>query len=185
MNRIDVIGQNGNDGEHYDKIDKILDEREKTHGKYADVAELDFELSALLGDALSQMIPTDALAIKMILHKIARISCGDPLFSDHWDDIAGYAARAIEYRECFCVEPRSIRYNSFSKIPVKNMLFCKSTELYLAISDISDSIYLICTDYDLHDAVEDALNSIVKTATEYSTKHCNNKKQSSAASGKE
>ena len=183
MNRIDVIGQNGNDGEHYDKIDKILDDREKTHGKYADVAALDFELSAIVNDALSQMIPTDALAIKMILHKMARISCGDPSFADHWDDVAGCARLAAEYRERFVVEPRPIRHADLEQIKIGNMVYCKSAATYCALSDIAESIYLICTDYDLHDAVEDALNSIVKTATEYSTKHCNNKKQSSAVNG--
>ena len=31
----------------------------------------------------------------MILHKIARIGCGNPEFIDHWQDIIGYAQLII------------------------------------------------------------------------------------------
>lgn len=35
-------------------------------------------------------------AIKLILHKIARIANGDPYYDDSWKDIAGYATLVVE-----------------------------------------------------------------------------------------
>lgn len=174
MNRIDVIGQNGNDGEHYDKIDKILDDREKTHGKYADVAALDFEMSALFNDALSQMIPTDALAIKMILHKIARISCGDPSFADHWDDIAWYAARAIEYRKSTSVATSKI-VCTVDVRTIDSLILSggMDDDWWLAFQrDIVLSVMLIINNYEYSDHVRGFFEGIADTAKEYSAKYC-------------
>ena len=37
--------------------------------------------------------------MKMILHKIARIGCGNAQFIDHWRDIVGYATLVINELE--------------------------------------------------------------------------------------
>ena len=74
-------------------IEKILAEREKTHG--------DFRTHAAITDAIkyhmhnsskwSYLSPTQREALDMIAHKIGRIIAGDSNVKDHWDDIAGYA----------------------------------------------------------------------------------------------
>lgn len=74
-------------------IEKILAEREKTHG--------DFRTHAAITDAIkyhmhnsskwSYLSPTQREALDMIAHKIGRIIAGNPNVKDHWDDIAGYA----------------------------------------------------------------------------------------------
>ncbi len=73
-------------------IEKILAEREKTHG--------DFRTHAAITDAIkyhmhnsskwSYLSPTQREALDMTAHKIGRILAGDPNLKDHWDDIAGY-----------------------------------------------------------------------------------------------
>ena len=83
-------------------VDKILEEREKTHG--------DFSYQAVTSQALKEFIRTSRKsltnvqqeALEMIMHKIARILEGNPGVQDHWDDIAGYAtlaSREIAQRE--------------------------------------------------------------------------------------
>ena len=74
-------------------IEKILAEREKTHG--------DFRTHAAITDAIkyhmhnsskwSYLSPMQREALDMTAHKIGRILAGDPGHKDHWDDIAGYA----------------------------------------------------------------------------------------------
>lgn len=72
---------------------ELLVERGKTHGDYADHAQITQGLKILMqnrstyGD-LSHM---QRESLEMIAHKIGRILAGDPNFRDHWDDIAGYA----------------------------------------------------------------------------------------------
>jgi len=73
-------------------IEKILAEREKTHG--------DFRTHAAITDAIKYhmhnsskwdyLSSTQREALDMTAHKIGRILAGDPDHKDHWDDIAGY-----------------------------------------------------------------------------------------------
>lgn len=56
-----------------------------------------------------QLDPVMNEAMKMILHKIARIYNGDPEHVDSWRDIAGYAQLSVNYLEngkttCFSLE---------------------------------------------------------------------------------
>lgn len=151
MNRIDVIGQNGNDGEHYDKMAEIINEREKTHGGFADVAEVNYALVSSIKDPLHLMIPTDFVSISMILHKISRIACGNPMFKDHWVDIAGYAKRAIEFREQNEPVCESIIGERF---PLFNfdLFFPFSEKPIMQIIDVLDLITDICACY--HDNID-------------------------------
>ena len=78
------------------EINDILDQRQKTHGNFEKVARLDTELFSTFNTYLySSLSDEQYCAIKMILHKIARIGCGDPEFIDHWQDIIGYAQLII------------------------------------------------------------------------------------------
>lgn len=93
--------------------DEILNEREKTHGDYSKVSLVTIDLwNAVNKDREIEYGPLTVeqkLAVSMILHKIARIICGDPNFSDHWDDIAGYAMlgkgkeEPTEFEKKYCV----------------------------------------------------------------------------------
>lgn len=77
------------------KTEEILNDREKTHGNYDNVAMMTQEFDAVFGVSQSMQLDKTSspqkLAIRMIFLKLARIMCGDPTYADHWDDIAGYA----------------------------------------------------------------------------------------------
>lgn len=78
------------------EINSILEERVKTHGNFEEVADLDTELFSTFNTYLQSNLENyQYCAIKMILHKIARIGCGDPDFKDHWQDIIGYATLVL------------------------------------------------------------------------------------------
>lgn len=73
-------------------INKILEERTKTHGS--------FELHSQVAQGLKRQFHSGCKhtltdiqleGVEMILHKLARIATGDPNHKDHWDDIAGYS----------------------------------------------------------------------------------------------
>ena len=82
------------------EINDILDQRQKTHGNFEKVARLDTELFSTFNTYLYSSLSNEQYcAIKMILHKIARIGCGDPEFIDHWKDIVGYATLVINELE--------------------------------------------------------------------------------------
>lgn len=74
-------------------VNKILEERAKTHGDYADHALTTQSLKHVLkqGVQWDNLNPMEQEALEMIVHKIGRILSGNPHYKDHWDDIAGYA----------------------------------------------------------------------------------------------
>ena len=78
----------------------LLNEREKTHGDYADVARV----AQCLKGAL-QVGPVDVLpdvhreSLDLICTKMARIVCGDHNEPDHWTDIMGYAKLVLKTLE--------------------------------------------------------------------------------------
>ena len=84
-------------------IDKILAEREKTHGDFKNQAKtaqrLKFTLREQSKDWQIDFSHTQQEALEMICHKIARIVAGNPNFVDHWRDIAGYATLVADELE--------------------------------------------------------------------------------------
>lgn len=74
-------------------LDKLLADREKTHGDFREHAHM----SQLLKDDMHaadrwhDLSECQKESLEMIAHKIARILSGNSHFKDHWDDIAGYA----------------------------------------------------------------------------------------------
>lgn len=81
-----------------DSIDALLEERQRTHGDYAEHALITQALKFYCTthknyDRLNSM---QRESMEMIFHKIGRILAGDPNFKDHWDDIAGYARLVAE-----------------------------------------------------------------------------------------
>jgi translation elongation factor EF-Tu-like GTPase len=73
---------------------EVLNEREKTHGDYADTAAISQALKAVIR---SQRAYHDACndmqreSLDMVCTKIARILSGDPNCKDSWADCAGYS----------------------------------------------------------------------------------------------
>jgi len=86
-------------------IAATLEERGKRYGSFEDHARVTqalkkvirFEIETLHPDCnpfdpeQSFLTVTQQEALDMICHKIGRIVCGDPDYSDSWHDIAGYA----------------------------------------------------------------------------------------------
>ena len=73
------------------EIEKILEERGKTHGDFTENAEISQRLKDLVRPTASRRTDVQNEALDMILHKISRICVGDPNHQDNYDDIAGYA----------------------------------------------------------------------------------------------
>ena len=81
-----------------ENIKQLLNEREKTHGNFAQAA-IDFEaLQAVIYDA-ENLSASHKYALNMIMLKITRILHGDPCEKDHWKDIAGYALLGGDIRD--------------------------------------------------------------------------------------
>lgn len=72
---------------------EVLNEREKTHGHFGDVAKMDQDMKTVLyaSKNWSRLEDEHKLALEMVVHKISRILCGNPNEKDHWIDVAGYA----------------------------------------------------------------------------------------------
>ena len=71
----------------------LLDEREKTHGAFYNVASMAQELKDAMrrGRNWKVLDDTERETLEMIASKIGRILAGNPHEPDHWRDVAGYA----------------------------------------------------------------------------------------------
>ncbi len=73
-------------------MSKLTETRGKTHGEWRQTAGCSQAIeTAMLIWCTATLKPYHREALHQIAVKLARINCGDPDFSDHWDDIAGYA----------------------------------------------------------------------------------------------
>jgi hypothetical protein len=74
-------------------IDKLLVEREKTHGPYKVKAKIiqDLKCAMEIAEGWDNLNDMQRESLHMIAHKIGRILSGNPNCADHWDDVAGYA----------------------------------------------------------------------------------------------
>ena len=74
-------------------ITKTLNEREKTHGSYVDVAATAQTLKEVLRGTVnwSKMNDGQKEALEMICNKLGRLTSGDHNFEDHPVDIGGYS----------------------------------------------------------------------------------------------
>ena len=74
-------------------IKETLDEREKTHGDFANHALISQKLKLAMfhSGCWEGLSNVQQEALEMIQHKVARILNGDSDYKDHWHDIAGYA----------------------------------------------------------------------------------------------
>lgn len=74
-------------------VQSTLSTRGNTHGDFQDNGRVmqHFKSIARHQQGWDNLKPFQAEAVDMICHKLGRILCGDPNFTDHWHDIAGYA----------------------------------------------------------------------------------------------
>lgn len=74
-------------------IGNILGERQQTHGSYSQVSETSQSIKRIMRrqGGWEYLTSEQAEALEMIAMKIARILSGNSSFSDHWEDIEGYA----------------------------------------------------------------------------------------------
>ena len=84
-----------------DRTQTLLDEREKTHGDYREVASLAQGFKGLMRrqPGWVDLTMTQQESLDMIATKIARILSGDAHEPDHYKDIAGYALLPLRGRE--------------------------------------------------------------------------------------
>ena len=74
-------------------IDALLAERGRTHGEYADHAQVTQDLLAVM-QAVPSWAGLPAIikeTLHMTAHKVGRVLTGNPFLRDHWDDTAGYS----------------------------------------------------------------------------------------------
>jgi hypothetical protein len=78
-------------------IKLVLNERGSRYGDFSDNARVSASLRQLALGYRAEPLPTlHEEALVMILHKVARIICGDHNYADNWIDIAGYATLVVE-----------------------------------------------------------------------------------------
>jgi hypothetical protein len=73
----------------------ILEERGNRYGEFREQA---IKSQSLKNYVLASKLPEDYMneAMEMILHKIARIANGDPMYVDSWRDIGAYAELVVK-----------------------------------------------------------------------------------------
>ena len=84
------------------EVKEILNEREKTHGNIDEVGRVYRLLKKSFYNGendIDDYSSVQELVLDAIFAKLARISCGDSNFIDHWLDIAGYATLAVNELE--------------------------------------------------------------------------------------
>jgi len=81
-----------------DEMRKLLEEREKTHGEFFDVAMVSQSIKDALrkADSWYAMEDISREALDMIASKMSRIVNGDHSFVDHWVDLVGYASLVVD-----------------------------------------------------------------------------------------
>src|SRR5262245_8189552 len=80
------------------EVDSVLAERKRTHGPFAQKAELAQAMKDLMRSApgWQQMTAVQREGLEHVVDKLGRALCGDPSFRDHWVDAVGYLTRILE-----------------------------------------------------------------------------------------
>lgn len=74
-------------------MSEVLEEREKTHGDFSEVARIACATKAVwfTGSNWNNLNPGQRESLSMIASKVARILSGNNNCKDHWVDVGGYA----------------------------------------------------------------------------------------------
>lgn len=111
------------------QIDKVLAERGKRYGDFADHAVIAQDLQDVMrragvricGESWDKLSAVQKQALTVIADKIARILSGDPNYDDNWIDIQGYAKlaqdRLPKQGELFDVRPQA---EQVQQEPIRN-----------------------------------------------------------------
>jgi hypothetical protein len=80
-------------------VPNFLADRKHTHGPFEEFSHICQELKAIVYNSPDYAALSDVQkeVLDMTCHKLARILTGDPNHIDHWEDIAGYNVRAVEF----------------------------------------------------------------------------------------
>lgn len=75
------------------EIAQMLDQRRNQHGNLITQSNISQDMKDIIRAAnnWNDLQADQKECLEMIVHKTARILAGDPNFTDHWEDIAGYA----------------------------------------------------------------------------------------------
>lgn len=81
-----------------DDVDALLEQRKKSHGDFADKANLAQATKALWRKSPNwdKLTAVQREGLEHIVDKVTRALVGDPTHQDHWADIEGYARRIRE-----------------------------------------------------------------------------------------
>jgi hypothetical protein len=90
-------GETNDLARYKEPIDRLLVEREKTHGPYKVKAKIiqDLKCAMELTEGWDNLNDMQRESLHMIAHKIGRILSGDPNVEDHWLDCSGYAMLVV------------------------------------------------------------------------------------------
>ena len=80
---------------------KLLDKRGQTHGPVEDQARMSEDIKNMIhsSENWEMLHPVMKQSLDMIALKISRILEGDPMCSEHWEDLAGYPTLVIKFIE--------------------------------------------------------------------------------------
>ncbi|MFQ1048016.1 DUF6378 domain-containing protein [Avibacterium paragallinarum] len=101
---------------------ELLNERGKSHGDFTSGAETFYHLmKPIIENDLFEKNKVKAYAATMISAKLTRIYNGDENFSDHWEDIIGYASLALgkQFEPQKVVSVPVVDYVKIYKLPQK------------------------------------------------------------------
>ena len=77
----------------YDKIEKILDERQKTYGD----AGTNFAITGQIWGALLGLDPIPAWQVALLMDAYKTVRCfANPTYDDSWQDKLGYTRHGLE-----------------------------------------------------------------------------------------
>ena len=81
-----------------DNVKNVLEDRLKPHGDFTDVAKVTMDLLDAIKSSPNYDTFSDVqkIGLYMVLHKVARICCGDPNLKDHYTDIMGYTRLILD-----------------------------------------------------------------------------------------
>jgi hypothetical protein len=79
------------------EVEKLLENRGGTYGKYTSVSQISQDLKKVMRESPNYKVMPAPLqeSLDMIANKISRILNGDPLYEDSWRDISGYATLVL------------------------------------------------------------------------------------------
>ncbi len=77
-------------------IEKVLEERGKDYGDFADNARVAQELKSIIAKYSENLNPIQREALEMIAVKMSRLLTKNSFHVDGWQDIAGYATLVVK-----------------------------------------------------------------------------------------